>query len=315
MDILVPINSIENVKPYADAGASEFYFGFYDNNWTNLFGAYSDINRMSGFGKAANMLDFLTSMTLADEVRVQGKRAFVTLNANTYSAKQIEYISNNYFPIFKEHKIDGVIVSNASMALAAVRYGLQPIASTMCGIYNSDIVDYYRRIGVRRMILPRDLMLMDIERIVEKNCDIEFEVFFMRNGCVFSDTYCLGLHRKECGSICNMVKNSNTGTISSYTSFSERHAIKLNNYLYNRFFHREACGMCALYRLMTSGVKALKIVGRADNCDSVLHDIERTKANIEIATSSKTEEEFLNNIRESSTCLLGLSCYYPEVRF
>lgn len=28
----------------------------------------------------------------------------------------------------------------------------------------------------------------------------------MRNGCVFSDCYCLGMHGKECGATCSFIR-------------------------------------------------------------------------------------------------------------
>ena len=44
MNILVPLNNIEFLKDYINAGAGEFYMGFYDEEWNKNFGNYSDIN-------------------------------------------------------------------------------------------------------------------------------------------------------------------------------------------------------------------------------------------------------------------------------
>ncbi len=41
MNILVPLNNIEFLKDYINAGAGEFYMGFYDEEWNKNFGNYS----------------------------------------------------------------------------------------------------------------------------------------------------------------------------------------------------------------------------------------------------------------------------------
>ena len=34
MNILVPINNLENIETYLECGAKEFYIGFYAIDWT-----------------------------------------------------------------------------------------------------------------------------------------------------------------------------------------------------------------------------------------------------------------------------------------
>ena len=84
----------------------------------------------------------------------------------------------------------------------AKKYRINAVISTIAGIYNSDIAKFYWKLGVERIILPRDLSVDDIERIVTSVPDVEYEAFMMRNGCTFSDSNCLGLHRSEKSAIC-----------------------------------------------------------------------------------------------------------------
>ena len=106
--------------------------------------------------------------------------------------------------------------------------------------------------------------------------------------------------------------------INNY-SFENIHDIRANSYLYNQGFHHDTCGMCALYRFNKMGISSLKIVGRADKPEGVLHDIELTHKNIEILKECRTEQEYLEKMifpsNSETQCLMGLSCYYPEVRF
>lgn len=319
MKILVPVSRYEYINSYIHAGADELYLGFYDDEWNSIFGEYADINRMSGFSKRANPYSFKEILNIIKEVKAKRKCVFVTMNANGYSKNQIQFMEQNYFPLLREIEADGVILSDINAILAAVKVGLQPVASTMCAIYNADIAKEYYHLGVKRMILPRDLSLEEITNICKKLPEVQFEAFFMRNGCIFSDCYCLGMHRPECGATCTYTRYGTHTYQHNYSRFEDFHDVDVNDYLYRSYFHLDACAMCALYRLNQIGITALKIVGRADDCKSIFRDIELIKKNIEIMYKSSTEEEYLQNMlfpqNFPQKCRMGLSCYYPEIRF
>ena len=318
MNILVPLNERACLAEYIAAGANEFYLGFGDDAWTSTFGEYADINRMSGFRKRANQYSFEEMIDVIADIKASGQRAFITMNANTYSKAEIEYIARHYVPAIREVKADGIIASDPNLIKVALAEGVEPVASTMLGIYNSDIARYYLEMGMRRMILPRDLSLDEICTITTKTPEVEYEVFFMRNGCAFSDGFCLGMHG-ECGSTCEFIRNHLKRIHTTYTDFEDVHAFDVNDYLYSSAFHRHACGMCALYRMISYNVSSLKIVGRADIYKAVCDDIRLTRDNIEIAHSCATEEEYLKRMifpdGFNRKCMMGFSCYYPEVRF
>ena len=319
MKIMTPLNSLESLDPLARAGADEFYIGFYDRKWEQAFGGYADINRMSGFGQAANRYSFEEIFYVAEAAQRAQRSLYVTLNANVYRADQIAFICEHYLPGFASAGVSGVIVSDEMTAKAVRAYGIDPVASTMCGIYNTDIAAEYEESGIRRMILPRDLSLQEIEEITTRLPHIDFEVFHMRNGCIFSDSHCLGMHRKEYGGICSTLAHSHRQFVQKNSDFHNRHSLYLTDYLYHNFLHRNACGLCALYRMNKMNIKSLKIVGRADSAHKICRDVELTKYNIQVAKQSISEEAYLSRMRfpENSKhlCMLGFSCYYPEIRF
>lgn len=318
MNLLVPLNNREHLSSYIAAGATEFYMGFIDEAWSSSHGIYSDINRMSGFGKIANKYTFKEHCAIVTEIKKKNKSVFTTINAAQYSTKEIDYICEKFLPQLKKCDVDGIISSDDTLIKRIIKCGLTVVASTMCGVYNSDIAKYYRELGVSRIILPRDLSLSEIEKIITKVPDIEYEVFLMRNGCCFSDSQCLGLHREK-GSMCGLLKNSYKKYFSINKAFSTIHAIEWNDIVYNTFFHNEACGMCAIYDLLKIGIKAGKIVGRADQFQAVLQDILCCKQNIQIAQLAQNRNEYLDNMifppNRYIECKQGLSCYYPDIRF
>jgi putative protease len=140
----------------------------------------------------------------------------------------------------------------------------------------------------------------------------------MRNGCVFSDSNCLGAHRPECGALCSYLKRG-AQIKSDLTDFKSRHDFELNYYFYKNYFFNRACGICAIYRFLELEISAAKIVGRADDARGVLNDVALVAANIGVAKSSRSEKEYLENMvfpeNRSEICRMGFSCYYPEIRF
>ena len=191
MNILVPINNIDSVSEYVNYGAKEFYLGFHDDQWKQYFGDYSDLNRMSGFESDANKYTVYDIEKIANAVHEKSGSLFITLNSAYYSNQEIQKIIE-YLTILKSAKVDGVIVSDLEIALLVANSGILPIASTMCGVYNSEIAKQYIENGVKRIILPRELNINEVGDIVTKMPDAEYEVFMMRSGCKFSDSQCLG---------------------------------------------------------------------------------------------------------------------------
>jgi putative protease len=77
--------------------------------------------------------------------------------------------------------------------------------------------------------------------------------------------------------------------------------------------------MCSLYRLKKIGISSLKIVGRADDFKALVDDIKLTKRNLVVLENVQSEDEYLKMMSFPSNfphkCRMGISCYYPEVRF
>lgn len=319
MKILVPVSNFEYIDKYIAAGADELYLGFHDKMWLLKFGKYADLNRMSGFLNRANPFSFEEVLKVIKYIKSRNKNVYVTFNANEYSFEQIQFIKEHYFIPLKKANVDGVILSDINIIQAAIDVGLFAVASTMCAVYNEDIAQIYSDIGVKRMILPRDLSLSEISQICNRLPHIHFEAFFMRNGCIFSDCYCLGMHRPECGATCTYTRTGKSQYTHNYTDFKNYNDVDVNDYLYRTAFHNDACAMCALYRLSEIGIKSLKIVGRADDWDSICRDIELTRKNIKIMEDSFCENDYLKHMifpdNFPHKCRAGMSCYYPEVRY
>ena len=317
--ILTPIVSVDHINELIDAGAEEFYLGFYDEEWEKQFGDYREINRMSSFKKGANLYSFDDAMNCVKEIIKKNKQVYVTVNSSSYSNEEMNKIKE-YLRKIKEAGATGAIVSTIKEVEYCAKIGLESIASTLCGIYNDYTSKYYKKAGCYHQVLPRDLSLQEIESIVTKNPDIKYEVFMMRNGCPFSDSHCLGFHKRTYGATCGMLKGTQQIICSTRKDFEGRNEVEFNNILYKNFFHLCAsCGLCALYRFVKMNIYAYKIVGRNDSPGEVATDVDIIRRNIEIAKKCQSEEEYLLKMLLPANsyvgCKKGLGCYYPEVRF
>lgn len=320
MEILVPLNNASCLNAYLEAGAREFYMGFYDEEWNHDFGEYSDINRMSGFKEKANANTLEDILRIIDRVKSRGAYAYITFNSSAYSGRELERIEK-YLDKLEGMKPDGIIISTPELAKIVKAHNLPFVVSTIAGIYNSDIASFYKELGAKRVILPRDLRILEIAKIIRTNPDLEYEIFLMRNGCKFSDSNCLGFHRKEMCSICaNLDRAENRVLLTKeFENFTDRSNMEYTDYLLKNEFHNYACGLCAIYDFIKLNINAGKVVGRSDDCESVCEDIRLIGKNIEIAKKSSSREEYFEKMlfpdERKYMCTNGMACYYPETRF
>ena len=318
MEILVPLNNAEHLKDYVESGAREFYLGFYDKAWHDRFGEYADINRLTGFKEVANPYSFEDILALITSPRGEDYKIYITFNSSMYSDEQLEYLKG-YLERLKDVGCDGVIVSCIELVKIASEIGLFCVISTIAGVYNSDTARFYIEHGANRIILPRDMSVNEIETVVKACPEVEYEVFMMRNGCVFSDSNCLGFHRRELNAVCSALSHAERDLKLRQDNFKARHDAEWNNQQFTEQFHTISCGLCAIYRFVSLGITAGKIVGRSDEWENICNDIMLMHKNIEIAKTCHSNEEYLERMifprGRREVCKKGMSCYYPEIRF
>lgn len=301
MNIMVPLSRGDVLDRFCQAGADEFYIGFYDPAWDTRFGPFEEINRMSSFGGQANVpLQVLED--IVRQIHTRRKKVFVTLNSAAYSFEQLQWI-DRYVRLLQSLPVDGIILGSLELLLRLRSCGLPLTISTMGGAYNSDIVSFYRDLGVKRVILPRDITLPDMERIIRQFPQLEFEVFLMRNGCKYSDSNCMAYHSRRHGSLCAALDSGPyTIEVDGISTPQEAREIQANHTLFTRAFHKQACGLCAVDDLLQMGVSSVKIVGRADAPDAVAADIQQVRELIDQPGNS--------GMCVGKNCLYDLNCYY-----
>lgn len=318
MTALVPLNNPNALPRLHEAGVGEIYVGFHDEEWERRFGR-AELNRMSGFGRAANPFDFEEMCTQIERARELGMRGFVCFNAASYARQQADFIADAYLGRLREAGCTGVILSSQELIDRARAAGLGVTISTIAGIYNARLAAHYRNRGATRVILPRDLSVDEIGGIMRAVPEVEYEVFMMRNGCMFSDSHCLGCHRAGEPSLCKSLREGRWKVVpvgDAGADFAER--AWENERVLNEDYHIRTCGLCALWRFEQFGVDAYKVVGRGDDMEDLCLDAALVMRNAELARGCATEGEFLARMElprdpETLCGMRGLSCYYPDV--
>ena len=323
MAVLVPLNSFHALNRYKEAGIGEVYMGFHDDAWTERFGERAELNRMSGFGLSANPFTFDQMCEQLSYARDLGIHGFVCFNSALYSEGMLDYIKREYLPGIAQAGARGVIVSSQGLVGPIRETGVDAVISTIAGVFNARLVAHYAQRGASRIILPRDLSLEEIQDIVGANPDLEYEVFLMRNGCVFSDSHCMGKHCEGKPSLCLSLRNAGTRTwpIDDSPETDElARAAADTEYLWAHYFHRRTCGLCTLFDFEKLGIAAYKVVGRSDDLDDLIFDASLVARNTELARECTSVEEYLARMERPShpqtLCGYdGLSCYYPDNRY
>lgn len=323
MKILAPYNTVKSLYPMTLSGVDEVYFGIRnDVKWDELFpNAVNGLNRMSAF--VVTDMDYTNWDKIVDTIKAENVAALLTLNANSYTNEQLVYIQKEYYPKIKEAGL-GIITSSPIIVKTATDYGILVSTSVMCNIYNSDIANYYKQLGAKRIMFPRDITLDEMGEIIRLCPDMEYEAFSMLTGCELSDGLCTCIH-PHVGGTCDTLAHSDVTHYTYEKNFDIQQDLLNTTHLSKTLFRKNGypglpfftCSICSLWKLKEIGVTHLKVVGRGLDPSLICLASDLLKRNLNILEASATEEEYHSNQiypEASSVCQCGYQCYYPESR-
>ena len=333
MQITSPISHVDEIVPLVVAGAKELYCGVVPSTWVAQFNTGA-VNRRY-FSNLPSLSELEKAVTLAHD---QGAQLFLVLNAQHYGTAQLEALVDlgNSF-----HKMGGDAVIVADLTLIfALRDQVPELGihvSSVASCRNSAAVSFYRDLGVRRVILPRDVTLDEIEVIARGVPDVEIEVFVLNDGCVFEEGVCHSIHlpKKLGGPICvDSHQFEYVGAAGKALPHKTLRRLRDNDADYRRWLWYRfgcgfsttdeghpygPCGLCAIHRLRQAGVTSIKIAGREGATARKIKSVEMVHQVLEIARQGgdvKSVATTAVGIRRTlAHCESGYMCYYPEVRW
>ena len=172
----MPAGNLSKLKIGLQYGGDAFFLGF------SPFSLRCNDN---GFTKE----DLLEGVKL---IRDAGKQFYTTLNIYPRSEK-MEAIKKHLEFVRKEVKPDALLVADPGVFELVREYYPEAVIhmSVQANILNYKGVDFWRKQGASRVILPRELTLKDIKDIHEKVPKIELEFFVHGAICMAYSGRCL----------------------------------------------------------------------------------------------------------------------------
>ncbi len=190
-EILAPVGSWESLAAALKAGADAVYFGLDKLNQRSL-------------KKKFTLKDL---PALREETVQKGVRAYLTLNSMVYD-EDLPYVEEVLHAV-KENQIDAVIAWDMAVVLKSLELGIETHMSVMSGIANTVSANFYKNLGVKRIVPAKELNLEQLKRLKEKT-GLEIEVFVHGAMCMAISGRCFLSHdifktsanRGECYQVC-----------------------------------------------------------------------------------------------------------------
>ncbi|MFC1485143.1 U32 family peptidase C-terminal domain-containing protein [bacterium] len=112
------------------------------------------------------------------------KKIYITLNA--FSRTNEEKKIKEYLHIFQDFQVDAVIISDPGVVYLAKKEApnLNLHLSTQANTTNDLACKFWKELGIKRIVLARELSLKEIKEIVHRNRDLEFEIFIHGAMCI-----------------------------------------------------------------------------------------------------------------------------------
>ncbi len=239
VELLSPAGNMECLISAVQNGADAVYLG------GKKFGARAFANNFDG----EEMIKAIKYCHL------YGVKIYVTVNTLVYDSEMKEALE--YVSFLHKNGVDALIVQDIGL-IRKIRQTyptLELHASTQCHNHSKDSVLEMKKLGVKRVVLARELSLEEIKNI---DVDIEKEVFVHGALCVSYSGCCLfssmnggrSGNRGECTGCCRL----------PYKLIKNGKELKTNgDYLLST---RSLCTITKIKELIESGITSFKIEGR-----------------------------------------------------
>jgi len=302
LNISAPVCSLAEIKQVAEAGATEVYFGFMPDRWVMLYGDNDFISRrQSRQAHFAHYNDFNEIVKTAKECGVE---ATLVMNAR-YSEVQLPLV---YEIIDEWEKRGGKSLTLCDLEvllhLQRKNSSLRRCLSVMGSVFNHYTVEFYRSLGVSKIVLPRELI--NLHLIAKSPDDIEFEMIGFYQKCPFYDSFCQFEHAVDYRRyLVTDAPDDIEDTLYTHDPEYEGHGCHV-------FFKNEACShhCCACTLKYIRGVKSIKIAGRGfpvSEISQAAHFIKEVYSKRYTLKEDEIRELYFKTFKRGC----NRNCYYP----
>ncbi|GEM_PF-1770313 len=319
--IVAPVSSVDEVLPLLAAGADELYCGAMFDEWVGVFGEADLISRRQG------RLSHITSpkelTRIARLASDQQCKISLTLNSR-YTGSQMQQVFD-LIRLWEDAGGSHVLLSDPALLFALRDRGsaLKRHLSIMAGTFNGAAVQFFKEMGVSRIVLPRELCLEEVGALIGEADGMEFEMLAMLQKCRFIDGFCGFYH--------GIRLPSDQPSHFRYTSAStalqevataidpdyEGHGCQLDyrtanggrvRHLAISDEHHPPCAACMLPELYAAGIRFLKIAGRGYPLDQLVQAVRFVSESLEIFHENDAPEDCRQAVRELYRRSFGTAC-------
>jgi putative protease len=250
IELLAPAGDLEKLKMAIIYGADAVYLG----------GESFGLRKAS---KNFSMKEIEEGINFAHE---RGKKVYITMNIVPHNEDLVgleDYITKLY-----NLKVDGVLVSDPGI-FSVIRRTIPDLPihlSTQASATNYETIMFWYNLGIRRVVLARELSFKEIEEITKKIPeDLEIETFVHGAMCISYSGRCLlsnymtgrDANRGDCAHPCrykyHLMEEKRPGEYFPVYEEDE------GTFIFNS---KDLCMIEHIPELIKSGIKSFKIEGR-----------------------------------------------------
>lgn len=251
VELLAPAGDLEKLRYALHYGADAVYMA----------------GEVFGLRTQSKNFDLEDMKTAIAEVHAKNKKIYLVLNIIPHNEDLVEL--RRYLEEIKDLEFDAFIISDPGTYML-VREILGPVEvhlSTQANTTNAAAARFWHSQGVKRIILARELSLVEIKEIVDstRDLDLEYEVFVHGAMCISYSGRCLisnfltgrDANKGDCAQSCrwsyHLMEEKRPG------EFLPVFEDERGTYLYNS---KDLCTIDILKEIIDTGVVSLKIEGR-----------------------------------------------------
>ncbi len=315
MRILAPFSKAEEVAKLVKAGAQELYCGVVDSQWEKSYTYVSSINLRHD--KIANLGSFNELREAVQSAHSMDAKVSLALNAHFYSQNQLPIVMGHAEKGVKA-EADYLIVADAALVpKLKEEFPVKISLSTASHAFNNPALDFFKQLGVSRIVLPRHLTVEEIMELSShaKKLGLTTECFVLNALCPYTDGLCTFQHIvDESVSFMPISKFACRAPFKA-TAFKnpgkeKKLAAESHVKLWNNTDYRD-CGLCALPHFKRFGIDTVKIAGRGISLEERLANVTILKnATSLINGKGFKEAQFKKHCKERYFDLFHSKCDY-----
>ena len=313
MKILSPIDNAAEAEALLDAGADELYGGYVSPAWRRKFSMLGSLNQR--YFPNAQIEGMAALRKIIRAAHSRGAMFYLTLNAPYYIESQYDAILKEAARM-KDIGVDAFIAADLGLILR-LRENMPDAGvhlSTMSSVFNSRAASFFSRLGVGRMVFPRDLTLSEMAAVARANPDVSFDAFVMVGKCPNIEGFCSFTHcSPEIVWPCE-----ERYEVKALEADSRFVGIKKAQAGWSRVNRRQACGLCAVRGLTDAGVTGLKLVGRGGPTAVKVGVIRAVRQMAELSDGGASDTRLKRRGKALYKEVFGRGCsryicYFPEL--